>query len=87
MKQNRNTFNQIRKFLLITVFALFSIIAFGQNPPPPPGGGTGSGNNGGNQLGGNAHIGGGLIILLTMGLAYGGKRIYSMRNSKKEEFV
>lgn len=87
MKQHKNTLKQLRKFLLITFFALFSVIAFGQNPPPPPGGGTGSGNNGGNQLGGNAHIGGGLIILLTMGLAYGGKRIYNLHNSKKEELA
>lgn len=87
MKQNRNTFKQLRKVLLIATFALFSVIAFGQNPPPPPGGGTGSGNDSGNQLGGNAHIGGGLLILLTMGLAYGGKRVYNLRYSKKEELA
>lgn len=87
MKQHKNTLQQLRKFLLIAIFALFSVIAFGQNPPPPPGGGSGSGNNGGNQLGGNAHIGGGLLILLTMGLAYGGKRIYNLRASKKEELA
>lgn len=85
MKHNKNIFQQVRKFLLIAAFALFSVVAFGQNPPPPPGGGTGSGNNGGNQLGGNAHIGGGILILLSMGLAYGGKRIYDLRNVKKEE--
>jgi len=87
MKQNKNTFQQIRKFFLIAVFALFSVVAFGQNPPPPPGGGSGSGNNGGNQLGGNAHIGGGILILLTLGLAYGGKRIYDLRNAKEKEIV
>lgn len=85
MKQHKNTARKLRKFVLIAVLAIFSTVAFAQNPPPPPGGGSGSENNTSNQLGGNAHIGGGLLILLTLGLAYGGKRVFELRNEKKEE--
>ena len=87
MKQTKNTLQQVRKIILISLFALFSIVAFAQNPPPPPGGGSGSQNNSGNELGGNAHLGGGLLILLTLGLAYGGKRLYDLRKEQKEEIV
>ena len=44
-------------------------------PPPPPGSGHGQS---GNQTGGNAPVGGGLFILLGLGAAYGGKKIYKI---------
>jgi len=87
MKQTKNIFSQIKRLFLVAVFSLMMVVAFGQNPPPPPGGGSGSGNNEGNQLGGNAHIGGGVLILLALGLAYGGKRMYDLKKAKKEELV
>ena len=46
------------------------------NPPPPPGHGST-----GNVPGGGNPIGGGLLILLGLGAAYGGKKIYQMRKS------
>jgi hypothetical protein len=46
-------------------------------PPPPPGGGHGAETN---QTGGRgAPIGGGLLILLGLGGAYGGYKIYQKR--------
>ena len=87
MKQNKNTFQQLRKLILIAVFAMFSVVVFSQNPPPPPGGGTGSNNTSANELGGNAHIGGGILILLALSLAYGGKRVYDLHDTKKEELA
>lgn len=87
MKQNKSTFQQLRKLILIAVFTIFSMVAFSQGPPPPPGGGSNSGNNGSNDLGGNAHIGGGILILLALSVAYGGKRVYDLRDTKKEELA
>ncbi len=62
--------------LLITASATTTLVA--QVPPPPP---PGHGQTG-NQTGGNAPIGGGLFILLGLGAAYGGKKLYNLR---KEE--
>jgi hypothetical protein len=46
-----------------------------QTPPPPNGGGSpGSGNT---PVGGGAPIAGGIGILLALGAAYGGKKVYN----------
>lgn len=87
MKQTKNIFSQLKRVFLVAVFTLFMVVAFGQNPPPPPGGGSGTENNSGNQLGGNAHIGGGVLILLALGLAYGSKRVYDLKKAQKEEIA
>jgi hypothetical protein len=52
------------------------------NPPSPPGGGHGSGNN---QPPAGAPIDGGLGILLVLGTAFGGIRLYKIREGKKEQ--
>ena len=85
MRQTKYIFSQLKRMLLVAVFSLFMVVAFGQNPPPPPGGGGGTENTGDNQLGGAAHIGGGVLILLALGLAYGGKRVYDLKKAQKEE--
>jgi len=71
---------QIRTLLLSITFILFAATGFSQ-PPPPPGGGHGQT---GNQTGGNAPIGGGLFILMGLGAAYGGKKLYSMKKEDLE---
>jgi len=52
-----------------------------QTPPPPNGGENptepGSGNT---PVGGGAPIGSGLVILMTLGAAYGGKKVWDFRN-------
>jgi len=65
----------MKKVLMFSFIALllFTTVGYGQAPPPPPGSGHGQS---GNQTGGNAPIGSGTIILLMLGAAYGGKKVY-----------
>jgi hypothetical protein len=49
-------------------------------PPPPPPGGPG----GGTPIGGPAPIGSGIVMLLSMGVAYGAKKIYDARKKLEE---
>jgi len=48
-------------------------------PPPPPDGGTQGGHNLGGNQGKGAPIDGGLGILLVLGSAYGGYKLYKSR--------
>ncbi len=64
--------------LLALIISFFSFSAFaGTNPPDPPG----HGETTDQPAGGSAPIGGGLFILLGLGAAYGGKKIYDYRKS------
>ena len=72
----------IKTFFLVLVFSLFAATGFTQPPPPPTGAGHGAS---GNQTGGNAPIGGGLLILLGLGAAYGAKKLYSQSAEEIEE--
>ncbi|MEI7982131.1 MAG: hypothetical protein WCI71_10795 [Bacteroidota bacterium] len=65
--------------LLVFTFISLSIAALAQAPPPPPG--NPSGGGGGGPVG--APIDGGLGILLAMGAAYGGKKLYQIRRKKE----
>ena len=69
------------KFLfgLVLLLTLFSSNSFGQASPPSDHGTTT------NQSGGGAPIGGGLFILLGLGAAYGGKKVYDMKKQSLEE--
>ena len=73
----------LTKILLIAIitFATISSEVFAQLPPPPP---PGHGSTG-NQTGGNAPIGGGLFILIGLGAAYGGKKLYDRSKDNLEE--
>jgi len=73
---------QIKTLLLSITFILFAATGFTQPPPPPSGAGHGAS---GNQTGGNAPVGSGLVILLGLGAAYGGKKLYRMRTEEIEE--
>lgn len=75
------------KIVLLTVFfitftvALNSLMA--QPMPPDPGGDPSSG--GGNApVGGYAPVGSGLVILLSLGAAYGSKKVYDARKKLVE---
>ncbi len=74
---------QITTILFTIVLTLFAFNGFSQGPPPPPSG-AGHGASG-NQTGGNAPIGGGLFILLGLGAAYGGKKLYKWQAKDVEE--
>jgi len=47
--------------------------------PPPPNGGEAPGEHGNTPVGGGASITGGIGILLALGAAYGGKKVYEFR--------
>jgi len=68
---------------LTALFFLFAYNGFSQGPPPPPSG-AGHGATG-NQTGGSAPIGGGLFILLGLGAAFAGKKIYQYKMQSPEE--
>lgn len=69
--------------LILTLFMGWSLVAMAQGPPPPPSGGHGSETNG--DPGGPAPIGGGIAILLSLGAAYGGRKVYKYWQSQKED--
>lgn len=68
---------------VILGFAL-STTTFAQGAPPPPPsdhGTTGNSDTGG----GGAPIGSGVLILLGLGTAYGGKKLYDINKENLEE--
>ncbi len=66
--------------ILILFFAPLTQVMAQGSPPPPPGD-VGGGDT---PIGGNAPIGTGLVILTTLGLAYGGKKVYDARQKLEE---
>ncbi len=64
----------VKVTLILTLFLGWGLVSMAQAPPPPPGGGHGSPNNEG--PGGGAPIGGGIAILLSLGAAWGGRKVY-----------
>lgn len=70
----------IAQLSLVTVLILTSTALLAQGPPPPPG----DPNAGGGPVGGNAPIGSGIAILLTLGAAYGGRKVYQYWKDQKE---
>jgi hypothetical protein len=72
----------MKKIIFITLLLLtmtFSISVFAQEPPPPNGGNDPGNNN--TPVGGGAPIDGGLTILLLAGLAYGGRKVFQIKNN------
>ncbi len=65
-------------FSILAVLIVASVQPVYAADPPPPPGGTGSGS-GGTPIGGGAPISGGIGILLALGIAYGGRKIYQMK--------
>jgi hypothetical protein len=60
----------------ITLLTINPLSAQNGDPPPPPGE---HGQNGNQPPGGGAPITGGIGILLALGAAYGGKKIYNLK--------
>ncbi len=63
-------------FLVTFLFIASAVIA--QNPPPPPQIHGESGNQ--TPPGGGVPVGSGIVILLALGAAYGGKKLYDLKN-------
>lgn len=58
------------------------IVASASAPPPPPPGGPGGSDN---PIGGGpAPIGSGIIMLISLGAAYGTKKVYDARKRLEE---
>ncbi len=69
------------KFILVAVFFLFLSLGLMAQPDPP--GDHGSGDD--EAPGGGAAIGGGLFVLLGLGVAYGGRKLYQLRSLDNNE--
>ena len=72
----------VKVTLILTLFLGWGLFTRAQGPPPPP---DQHGAMGNKEPGGNAPIGGGIAILLSMGAAWGGRKVYQAY--KKEEYV
>jgi len=80
MKKLKNIFFPI----LITVLLATSVSpVLASEPPEPPGQGHGTGGD--LPPGGGAPIGSGTFILIALGAAYGGKKIYNINKGELED--
>lgn len=73
---------KMKKWFFTAIVALFILLAnagFTQEPPPPPSGGHGQSGN--QPPGGGVPVGSGLVILMALGAAYGGRKIYQIRSN------
>ena len=67
-------------FIFATLFLIFSFTAFAEmTGPEDPGGGPELGDP---PLGGGAPISSGVVVLLVLGIGYGGKKVYDLKNIK-----
>ena len=63
-----------KNIILSTVFVFVVFFSYAQPGGPPSGGGEGASN----QVGGDAPIGGGIMILLVLGAVYGAKKVFKL---------
>jgi len=67
----------LRSLLLTAAIVLtMSIATLADQPPDPGSGGPGTGDL---PVGGGSPIGGGLVMLLSFGIAYGIKKVYDIK--------
>ncbi|MCF8365551.1 MAG: hypothetical protein K9H16_07210 [Bacteroidales bacterium] len=69
------TFTRLFTITLLTINLITINFSFAQNgdPPPPP---AEHGENGNQVPGGGAPVGSGLLIMLSLSTAYGGKKLW-----------
>jgi len=75
----------IKSFATLITITLLTITFSIAQTPPPPNGGNGAPTGGNTPVGGGAPIGGGLLILVALGAAYGGKKVYDFRKRNLAE--
>jgi hypothetical protein len=78
----KNTVKILVISLTLGLIIGISAVSLAQPGPPPPPSGHGSGGN--QAPGGGAPIGSGLIIMITMGAAYGAKKLFDARKKLEE---
>ena len=69
----KNRFKILAISLTLGLLFGISAIAFTQPPPPPPQ----HGQEGNSSPGGTAPVGSGIALLIGLGAAYGGRKLYS----------
>jgi hypothetical protein len=69
----------LRNILLVSAMMVASQVLLAQPPDPP-----GDPSDGGGPIGGGAPIGTGIGILLTLGAAYGSRKLYAAWKNKEE---
>jgi hypothetical protein len=70
----------LSSILFIASISFSSNQLLAQGPPDPPG----DPGTGGGPVGGGAPIGSGIAVLLTLGAAYGGHKVYHYWKTQKE---
>lgn len=68
------------KKLLFTALFTVAVFALSAQTPPHPNGGNAPGG-GSTPVGGGAPIGGGLLIILSLAIGYGAKKVYDGRKN------
>ncbi len=64
----------MKKTIQLTMFLVFfsGLSLLAQAPPNPPG----NAGTGGGPVGGNAPVGSGMVVMLIMGAAWAGRKVY-----------
>ncbi len=84
MKKIQDMKKAILNLILVGLLVIVPVIIVSASapPPPPPPGGPGGGDT---PIGGGpAPIGSGIVMLLSMGAAYGAKKVYDARKRLEE---
>ncbi len=68
---------RIMKVSIIAVFLLMAPVMMFAQPHPNGGNAPGVGNH---PVGGSAPIGNGTFVLITLAIAYGGRKVYELRH-------
>ncbi len=71
--------NIIKSLATLITITLLTINFSTAQTPPPPNGGSDPSQGGNTPVGGGAPIAGGIGILMALGAAYGGKKVYDFR--------
>jgi hypothetical protein len=78
-----------RIFIITAFMAIAPMLMLAQNPPHPGDGTGGDPTGSGTEVGGTppagAPIGNGTLILLTLAMAYAGRKVYVMQSAEQPE--
>ncbi len=69
----------MKKLFFLSVFLMVSTLTLLAQAPPTPPQNAGSG---GGPVGGNAPIGSGIVLLISLAVGYGGKKEYDFRKKR-----
>lgn len=69
----------MKKLMVLSILLMISGLSImAQAPPTPP---VNANEGGGGPVGGGAPIGSGLVLLITLAMGYGGKKVYDLKKS------